>query len=148
VSEVRLTIWRLTQDEENHIVVCLRDDQWRPLLIAIGACEAAAIYRKLAPPGAVKEPLRPMTHDLLNTLLGRLDASLQRVVIDDLWRQTYYAKLHVISDGQTLAIDARPSDAIALALRAGAPIYATEEVMQSAATLDTSEAEEGEGETT
>jgi len=109
--------------------VLLRDNRGRQVLIWIGRFEAYAI--SLALEGATLD--RPMTHDLMKTLLERLGHKVERIVIDDLWQDTYYAKITVTLNGNTIDIDSRPSDAIALALRMKAPIYMAESVLQQAA---------------
>ncbi|NIM05658.1 MAG: hypothetical protein GTO55_05580, partial [Armatimonadetes bacterium] len=100
-----------------HNVVVLGDEYQRELYIAIGPCEAMSILCRMEAAGfpAVKQPF---AHDLLMGVCETLGAKVEKVVIDDLWNGTYYAKLHLSLDGETLSIDARPSDAIALALRA------------------------------
>jgi bifunctional DNase/RNase len=109
--------------------VLLRDRQGRQVLIWIGRSEAFAISLALED----KTPDRPLTHDLLKSVLDRLGGKVERVLIDDLWQDTYYAKLAVSENGDALDIDARPSDAIAVALRAKAPIYMAEYVLEQAA---------------
>ena len=79
-----------------------------------------------------ESPDRPFTHDLMKNILDRLGATIERVTIDDLWQDTFYAKVTVAHNGQTMDIDARPSDAIALALRFRAPIYVAEYVLEAA----------------
>lgn len=109
--------------------VLLRDKQSRKVLIYVGRFEAYAISVALE-----NIPFdRPMTHDLLKSVLERLGGRVERILIDDLWQDTYYAKICVTTDGNTVEIDSRPSDAIALALRAKAPIYMAESVIQQAA---------------
>jgi len=119
----------LEQGMEPAAFVLLRDDQGRQVLIWIGRYEAYAI--SLALEGTT--PDRPMTHDLMKSLIDRLGGSMERVVIDDLWHETYYAKISVAKGDSVLDIDARPSDAIALALRARAPVFVAEFVLQQAA---------------
>ena len=109
--------------------VLLRDAQERSVLIWIGRFEALAI--SLALEGASAD--RPLTHDLLNNIVGKLGGRVERVLIDDLWNSTYYAKLLIAVNGDSLEIDSRPSDAIALGLRAKAPIYMSEAVLHKAA---------------
>jgi hypothetical protein len=110
--------------------VLLRDNRGRRAPIWVGQFEAWAISSALE--GDTQE--RPMTHDLLKAMLDRLGASIEGVVIDDLWNETFYAKIGVVkTDGETLEIDARPSDAIALALRSRAPIYMAEYVLEATA---------------
>lgn len=93
--------------------VQLEDKDERRLQVMIGPFEAMAI--SMAMEGA--KPDRPLTHDLLKTFLDRLGAELDRVVIDDLWNGTYYAKVYLTFGDEEIEIDSRPSDAIALALR-------------------------------
>lgn len=106
----------------------LLSDGERKVPILIGPFEAQAISLPLE--GA--QPDRPMTHDLLRNVVERLGGSLERVVIDDLWNTTYYAKLHIHVNGEAMEIDARPSDAIALAVRFEAPIFVSEGILDQA----------------
>jgi uncharacterized protein len=99
------------------------------LPIWIGHPEAAAILMKLQ--GAT--PPRPMTHDLVNDILGELDARVLRITVTELRENTFYAQITVQRDGLEVEIDSRPSDAIALAIRAEAPIYAADEVIEESA---------------
>jgi uncharacterized protein len=85
---------------------------------------------------------RPMTHDLTRNLIHHLNAELDRVVINDLKDDTFHAVLRLRQNGEPISVDARPSDAIALALRADCPIYVSEHVLQSAK-LNTSGTPEG-----
>jgi len=78
-------------------------------------------------------PSRPLTHDLMKTLMDELHATLDRVVVTDLRDGTFYATLSVSVNGSHVDVDARPSDAIALAVRNGTPIFAAPEVMERAA---------------
>jgi len=108
--------------------VLLRDNRGRSVPIWVGQFEAWAIATTLE--GDASE--RPMTHDLFKVLLDKLEATVERVIIDDLWNATFYAKIGLVrADGETMEIDARPSDAIAIALRARAPIYMAENVVES-----------------
>ena len=79
-------------------------------------------------------PDRPFTHDLIKNILDRLNTRVERVTIDDLWQETFYARITLDHQGEILDIDARPSDAIALALRYKAPIYVAEAVLEATAT--------------
>ena len=111
----------------NHFVL-LRDNRGRRVPIFVGQFEAFAISVALEGDA----PDRPFTHDLFRLMLERLDATIERVVIDDLWNETFYAKIGLIrAGGETMDIDARPSDAIALALRVRAPIYMAENVLEA-----------------
>ena len=103
----------------------LLSDGSRKLPIVIGGFEAAAITLPLDN----QQPDRPMTHDLMRTFLDRLDATVSRVVIDDLWNSTYYAKIYLSVNGEEMEIDSRPSDAIALAIRMEAPIFVVEGIL-------------------
>jgi bifunctional DNase/RNase len=114
----------------NSRVVILKDSKIeRYLLIWIGETESYAIASELQ--GAHYE--RPLTHDLLYTIIGRLGAEVTEIVINNLEGDVFYALITLQQSGTTLQIDARPSDAIALAVRAGAPIYVEEDVMAQAA---------------
>lgn len=113
-------------------VVILTDDQEKsyvPLLI--GPAEANAIAVVLE---NVEVP-RPLTHDLLLSSALALGAQIDKVVITDLSEDVYYAEVHYLQGGKTVRVDARPSDAIALALRAGAAIYVDEKIIPHAMTV-------------
>jgi hypothetical protein len=100
------------------------------LHIVIGRFEAAAISMA----HGKQQPARPISYDLAHQILVGVDARVSRVDITDLHESTYYAEVHLVNgdDGKTHVLDARPSDAIALALRFDAPIYATTEIIQQA----------------
>ena len=108
------------------IVLLKTVDSNRFLPIWIGHPEAAAILMKLQ--GA--QTPRPMTHDLLNDLLEQLDAKCERVSVTELRDNTFYASITISVNGSEIEIDSRPSDAIALAVRCQAPIFAAEEVIE------------------
>lgn len=129
VAEIEVEVWRLVQDEQGRDIVLLRDGQQRHLPIFIGPCEAAAIWLKLAGARATGMVRRPMTHDLCVSIIERLGGRIERIIVDDFSNDTYYAKIHFGVDGRSIIIDSRPSDAIALALRCGAPVWVSEEVM-------------------
>ena len=99
------------------------------LPIWIGHAEAAAILMKLQSQPAP----RPMTHDLMTDILEQLDAQLVKITVTELRENTFYAQITVVRDGQEIEVDCRPSDAIALAIRAEAPIYAAERVIEESA---------------
>jgi bifunctional DNase/RNase len=99
------------------------------LPIWIGHPEAAAILMKLQ--GATTP--RPMTHDLVTDILGQLQATVTRITVTELRENTFYAQITVQQDGSEIEVDSRPSDAIALALRADAPIFAADEVIEESA---------------
>lgn len=112
--------------------VLLRDNRGRSVLIWVGRPEAFAI--SIALEGATAD--RPMTHDLMKNMVYRLGGTIERIIIDDLWHDTYYAKIHVAVNGNIVEVDSRPSDAIALGLRAKAPIYMAESVLEQAAVYE------------
>ncbi|MEX0673825.1 MAG: bifunctional nuclease family protein, partial [Gaiellaceae bacterium] len=99
------------------------------LPIWIGHNEAAAILMKLQ---GASTP-RPLTHDLVTEILGQLDAQVVRIIVTELRENTFFAEITVQQDGTEIQIDSRPSDAIALALRADAPIYAADDVIEESA---------------
>jgi bifunctional DNase/RNase len=103
-------------------------DKQRRFLMVIGAAEATAI----AVPLEHITPPRPLTHDLFLTLFGRLQVAVSKVVITDLRNNTYYATLYLTVGGSPMELDSRPSDAIALAIRAKAPVFAEERVFEKA----------------
>lgn len=111
-------------------IVILHDEESdRYLPIWIGLFEAQAIAMALEH----LEPPRPMTHDLLMSIVSVVEARVRRIVISDLLESTFHAEIHLVdSDGRPTELDARPSDAIALALRAGAEILVSSEVMENA----------------
>jgi len=79
---------------------------------------------------------RPMTHDLMNEMLKILEVKVLQIVINDLKENTFFATIHILKDAVPIAIDARPSDAIALALRAGAPIFVDEKIIERSTNVD------------
>ena len=99
------------------------------LPIWIGHPEAAAILMKLQ--GATTP--RPMTHDLISEMIGELDAQCTRVSVTELKDNTFYASITLRVNGQEVEIDSRPSDALAVAVRTSAPIFAAEDVIQESA---------------
>jgi bifunctional DNase/RNase len=126
-----------------HRLVVLRDTAAeRYLTIFIGPCEADAITLHLQALQGGNRISRPMTHDLLKTLMETLGAHLQQIVINDLREEVYFAELVLDVDGTELRIDSRPSDAIALAVRAEVPILVAESVMDRAATTPEEEISE------
>jgi hypothetical protein len=117
----------------NMPIIILRDkDGQRVLPIWVGVYEANAIALQME---NVSTP-RPMTHDLLKNVILDLRASIDKIVVSDLKENTFYALIHLTVNGEGMAIDARPSDAIALALRARAPIFVEDRVIDNAKTLD------------
>jgi hypothetical protein len=117
----------------NMPIIILRDkDGQRVLPIWVGVFEANAIALQIE---NVTTP-RPMTHDLLKNVIQDLKARIQKIVVSDLKENTFYALIYLDAAGETVAIDARPSDAIALALRSHAPIFVEDAVIASAKTVD------------
>ena len=111
------------------IVLLKTADGNRFLPIWIGHPEAAAILMKLQ---NASTP-RPMTHDLVTEILGQLNAEVIRITVTELRENTFFAQITVQQDGSEVEIDSRPSDAIALAIRSDAPIYAAESVIEESA---------------
>ena len=111
------------------IVLLKTADGNKFLPIWIGHPEAAAILMKLQS----QAPPRPMTHDLLSDMLEQLEAQVVRITVTELRENTFFASITLSVNGREVEIDSRPSDAIALAVRSGAPIYAAEEVISESA---------------
>jgi hypothetical protein len=108
------------------IVLLKTVDEDKFLPIWIGHAEAAAILMKLQ--GATAP--RPMTHDLLNEVVSELQGEVVKVTVTEMRENTYYARITIVQNGRELEIDSRPSDAIALAVRCDAQIFATEDVIE------------------
>ena len=111
------------------IVLLKTTDGNKFLPIWIGHPEAAAILMKLQS----QAPPRPMTHDLLSDMLEQLGAQIVRITVTELRENTFYAQITLQQDGGEIEIDSRPSDAIALAIRAEAPIFAADRVIEESA---------------
>jgi bifunctional DNase/RNase len=139
--DVEVRIRGLTLDPSTSMpIIVLKDVASETVMpIWVGIFEANAIAMEIE---KVALP-RPMTHDLTRNLMRHLNARLERVVISELNDDTFFATLWLRQGEEPLVLDARPSDAIALALRADCPIYVTEEVMQ-AAKLNTTGPAEGQ----
>jgi len=117
----------------NMPVIILRDEEEkRSLPIWVGLFEANAIALELE---KISTP-RPMTHDLIKKILESLDARVQKIVVNDVRDNTFYAVIHLRLGSADITVDSRPSDAIALALRVGAPIFVDEEVVHKARTVE------------
>jgi bifunctional DNase/RNase len=108
------------------IVLLKTADGNKFLPIWIGHPEAAAILLKLQN----QSPPRPMTHDLFTDVLGQLEAKIVRITVTELRDNTFYAQITLTQDGEEVEVDSRPSDAIALAIRAEAPIFAADRVIE------------------
>lgn len=117
----------------NAYIVILRDEDNADMLpIWVGKAEASAISFALE---GIATP-RPMTHDLMKSVLDTVDAKVISVVLTDLKDNTYFAKIHLMFEDSEYSIDSRPSDAIALALRTNSPIFAKEEVIRKQGSED------------
>ncbi len=134
---VEVIVSKLAHDgqQKTFVVVLQERDGVRVLPIWIGRPEAESIAAHLH--GVPRE--RPMTHDLAHALILALDGVVSRIVVTRVEEHTYYAELHVARDGGSYVVDSRPSDAIAIALRCGAPIFAAEKLLSddSQLTADT-----------
>lgn len=133
IGMVRMELLHVSalEDSRDYLLV-LREQGGRRLLpITIGGVEARAI----AHAANGEHALRPSTHDLLVAVIGRLGASLARVVIHDLRSETFYCQLELDGERGVLEVDCRTSDAVALAVRTESPIFATEDLLGRAAVL-------------
>ena len=132
--QIEMTIKGLILDPvTNSPIVILRDKEGQRVLpIWVGVAEANAIALQME---NVSTP-RPMTHDLLRNVIQDLKATVEKIVVCDLQENTFYALIYLDWNGDAVAIDARPSDAIALALRTRAPIFVEDSVLDNAKTLD------------
>jgi bifunctional DNase/RNase len=137
---IPMTIKGLMLDPvSNSPIVVLKDGEEKVFLpIWVGIFEANAIALQLE---NIATP-RPMTHDLLKNVINHIDAIVTKIVINDLRDSTFYALIHVTIGGRKLEIDARPSDAIALALRTEAPIFVEQAVLEQAQTISADESPE------
>ncbi len=127
--EVEMKIRGLMMDPVTNMpIVVLKDAQGSAILpIWVGIYEANAIALEIE---KVQTP-RPMTHDLLKNMLLGLNVQVEKVVVNDLRDDTFYALIWMKRDGQRMSIDSRPSDALALALRVDCPIFVEEEVLKN-----------------
>ena len=142
IIEVRVNGLILEHKSQQNIVILREVEGERILPIWIGPGEAQAIRRILSEESFP----RPLTHDLLHLIVEGLKAKIARVVIADLRENTFFASVFVQRDGELLSIDARPSDSIAVALRAKAPIFVNEKLLQPPPQAEDAEEEESEGE--
>ncbi|MEW6332637.1 MAG: bifunctional nuclease family protein [Thermodesulfobacteriota bacterium] len=131
---IEMRVSGLTMDPiTNTPIVILKDlEEKKAIPIWIGIFEASAIASQI-------EKItfsRPMTHDLLNEIVKLLNTEVVRVDIHDLRNNTFFANIHLLRDGKPIVVDARPSDAIAIALRAGAPIFVDEKVIDKSRNVD------------
>lgn len=131
---IEMRVSGLTMDPiTNTPIVILKDlEEKKAIPIWIGIFEASAIATEI-------EKItfsRPMTHDLLNDIVKLLNTEVVRVEIHDLRNNTFFANIHLLREGKLIVVDARPSDAIAIALRAGAPIFVDERVIEKSRNVD------------
>jgi uncharacterized protein len=124
--EVELSRIIINETSDQQVIVLKERHGERSFPIVIGIVEIFAIDRRLKD----IRPPRPMTHDLLENILENLGVKIEKVVITDLRNHTFYANIHLISNGQTIKIDSRPSDAIAMSVASNAPIYVAEHVFE------------------
>ncbi|MFO0981125.1 MAG: bifunctional nuclease family protein [Planctomycetota bacterium] len=116
------------RDTVDHQYIYLQEkDGTRRFPIIIGMYEAAEISRKIQ----AEETARPLTHDLIRSILEALGARIEKIVVDELRNSTFHAKLHVVLDGKKSLVDSRPSDAIALAVAMSVPIFVEEAVLDA-----------------
>jgi hypothetical protein len=143
-SEIEMIVEsvRVHMPTGRHVLVLREADLGRLLMIWVGPWEASAIAMKLQ--GLTPE--RPLTHDLFAGVLTTLGVRVERIVITDLTDETFHARIVLSRAGDRHDIDARPSDAIALAVRLGVPVYASADVLDRAATLPDEDDESGEDE--
>jgi bifunctional DNase/RNase len=135
--KVKVESIRVSLMNQQRLVVLRESDSPRYLPIWIGAFEAEAITMGMQG----TEIQRPLTHDLLRGTIKQLGATLEHILISKLEEETFYAQLVLDAEGKKVEVDARPSDAIALAVRADVPIYVDDDVMDAAGQLPAESAE-------
>ncbi len=137
--EIEVVVYGVVLDPTSNTPVIILKDELsnRVLPIWIGIFEANAIAMKLE---NVSSP-RPMTHDLLASVVEALGGRVEKVVVDDLRDGTFYGKIYIRKGGEVIKIDSRPSDAIALAVRVSAPVFVEEKVFEEASILPAPETE-------
>jgi len=128
MMELEIESIRVRQETKQRAVVLRVKESDLYLPIFIGHFEVEAIRLKLMD---VEVP-RPMTHDLLGSVIGNLGGSVQRIIVSELKNDTFFAKIVVDYNGNSIEIDSRPSDALALAVRTNAPIFAEDDVVEQA----------------
>jgi len=139
--EVTIDSIRVSLMSQHRVVILKDSESDRYLPIWIGACEADAITIELQ--GV--EVARPFTHDLLKSSINQLGGKIKSVIINDLHNEVFYAQIILDVNGHRMEIDSRPSDALALAVRAKVPIYINETVMDKAAITPEEDISEGSG---
>ncbi len=129
---IEMELNKIVIDEKRHdqLIVLREKNGERVLPIVIGLVEASAIKLKLSG----FQPPRPLTHDLLHSTIGNLGANIEKIIIDKLEENTFHAKVVLKTEsGKEKIVDARPSDSIALAVRAHAPIFVEDEIIKKSA---------------
>ena len=129
---IEMELNKIVIDEKRHdqLIVLREKNGERVLPIVIGLVEASAIKLKLSG----FQPPRPLTHDLLHSAIGNLGANIEKIIIDKLEENTFHAKVVLkTASGEEKIVDARPSDSIALAVRAHAPIFVEDEIIKKSA---------------
>ena len=131
---VKMKVFGVTNDPfTNAPIVILKDEMDKNVLpIWIGLLEANSIISVLDK----VQFSRPMTHDLIKNILTSLEVNIARIEINDLVNNVFYATIHLLVNGKDVIIDARPSDAIALSLRTGSPVYVQEEIIEKSRKID------------
>lgn len=129
--EMSIDSIRVSMMSYQRVVILKEQDSDRYLPIWVGPAEADAIAIKLQ--GVT--PPRPLTHDLLESVINNLGASVNSIIVNDLQNDTFYAKLVLDVNGEQMELDSRPSDAMAIAIRTGASIYVEEAVLDRAGIL-------------
>jgi bifunctional DNase/RNase len=124
--EVELSKIIINEASDQQVIVLKERYGQRSFPIVIGIVEIFAIDRRLK--GI--QPPRPMTHDLLDTIITSLGARVERIIINDLRNHTFYARIVLSLNGRVIDVDSRPSDAIALGAATGAPIFVDEQVFE------------------
>mgnify|MGYP001074447372 FL=1 len=137
--EVEIDSIRVSLMSEHRVIVlkALENELYLPIWIGPYEAEAIAIRLKNV------DISRPLTHDLLNNVIGEMGGDISHILVNDLRDDTFYAVISVSINGTTLEIDSRPSDAIALAVRAGVPIFVAETVMERASITPEDDITEG-----
>lgn len=139
---VEMKVWRLALDDrtDTPVVVLQEVNGKRVLPIWIGRAEARAIAMELAG----QKFQRPLTHDLMKTVIEGLDGAVRKIDIIELKENTFFAKLFIEKGDEIIGIDARPSDSIALALKTRSPVFVAEELLREQSAVEMSEDERAE----
>lgn len=124
--EAELSRIIINETSDQQVIVLKERNGQRSFPIVIGIVEILAIDRRLK---GIRPP-RPMTHDLVDGIIKGLDARIEKIIVNDLRNHTFYAKIHLNANGKMVEIDSRPSDAVALGVVCGAPIFVAEHVFE------------------